>query len=111
MRQRSGDVKGTSGSAKNMSGNTKGISGDAKDAAGKGRKKRTFKEEREFAELPERIAALEAEQKDLQAKLADSGFYQQAGAIIQGAVDRLEQIDRELGVAIERWDALDSIGK
>jgi ABC transport system ATP-binding/permease protein len=114
LRQREGEGgKDTSGSAKDVSGSAKNMSGSTKGGSGKQptRKKRTFKEEREYTELPNRIAALEAEQKDLQAKLADAGFYQQAGAIIQGAVDRLEQIDRELGVAIERWDALDSVGK
>ncbi len=77
----------------------------------KPKKKRSFKEDREFNELPERIAALEEEQKSLQAKLADSEFYKQGGATIQEAVDRLAQIDRELHAALERWDALDSIGK
>ncbi|MEO7156561.1 MAG: ATP-binding cassette domain-containing protein [Vicinamibacterales bacterium] len=118
VRQRSaGNSKSVSGGVKNAPGNTKGSSGGAKDPSGntnppgKGKKKRTFKDEREFEGLTKRIAALEAEQKDLQAKLADSGFYQQAGAIIQGAVDRLQQIDRELEAAIERWDALDSLAK
>ncbi len=118
VRQRgTGSAEGKSGSTKNMSGNTKGVSGSVKDssgnarASGKGKKKRSFKEEREYTEMSDRIAALEAEQKDLQVKLADPGFYQQAGAIIQGAVDRLAEIDQELVVAIERWDALDSMAK
>jgi ATP-binding cassette subfamily F protein uup len=108
-----GGSKNQPGGSKNAPGGVDGVSGGTKDASGKNgrKKKRSFKEEREYTELPDRIAALEAEQKDLQAKLADSGFYQQAGAIIQGVVDRLAEIDRELVAAIERWDVLDSVGK
>jgi ATP-binding cassette subfamily F protein uup len=79
------------------------------DAVAK-KKKRTFKEEREYQDLPDRIHALEEEQKQLQAKLADPAFYKKPGSEIQAAVDRGEQIDRELHDAMARWDALDSIG-
>ena len=72
------------------------------------KKKRTFKEEREYKDLPERIAALEEEQKRLQAALADPEFYRKPGAQIQAAVDRTGQIERELHEAMERWDELDS---
>jgi ATP-binding cassette subfamily F protein uup len=73
------------------------------------RKKRSFKEEREYAGLPSRIAALEAEHRNLQAALADPGFYTKPGSEIQAAVDRVAQIDQELLDAMARWDALDSI--
>jgi ATP-binding cassette subfamily F protein uup len=73
------------------------------------KKKRSFKEEREYNELPDRISALESEQKNLQAKLADPDFYKQGGAVIKDAVDRAEQIEKELLDAMARWDALDSI--
>jgi len=73
------------------------------------KRKRSFKEEREYKELPDRIAALEAEQKTLQASLADPDFYKQGGAAITEAVDRTEKIDRELVDAMKRWDELDSI--
>jgi ATP-binding cassette subfamily F protein uup len=73
------------------------------------RKKRSFKQEREFQELPDRIAALEEEQKQLQAALADPEFYKKPGGEIQAAVDRSAQIDCELHDAMERWDELDSI--
>ena len=74
------------------------------------RKKRTFKEEREYQELPDRIHALEDEQKQLQTQLADPQFYKKPGSEIQAAVDRTERIDRELHEAMARWDELDSIG-
>jgi len=73
------------------------------------KKKRSFKEEREYKDLPDRIHALEAEQKQLQARLADPEFYKQPGSEIQAAVDRSAQIDRELHDEMERWVELDSI--
>ena len=109
LRQRnpSGAAKDTSGERKDTSGTRQDTSGNTKAKP----KKRSFKEEREYNELPDRIAALEEEQKALQAKLADSEFYKQGGATIQEAVDRLAQIDKDLHAALERWDALDSIGR
>src|SRR5688572_13125042 len=73
--------------------------------------KRTFKEEREYAELPARIAALEQEQKDVQAAIHDPAFYKRPAAEIHAALERVAAIDAELLGALERWDALDSIGK
>ena len=83
--------------------------GDPRPPPGK-KKKRTFTEEREYVALPDRIAALEAEQKQLQAALASSELYRRPGSEIQAAVDRAGQIDRELHEAMSRWDELDSIG-
>jgi len=71
--------------------------------------KRSFKEEREYAELPERIAALEAEQQQLQAAIADPAFYKKPPAEIHAALERVTAIEGELHAALERWDALDSI--
>jgi ATP-binding cassette subfamily F protein uup len=100
------------GEAKNLPGDSKHAPGNSKNTPGKtkAKKKRTFKEAREYAELPARIAALEEEQKQLQIALADSEFYKKPGAEIKTAVDRVEAIDRELLAAMARWDALDSIG-
>jgi ABC transport system ATP-binding/permease protein len=95
---------------KNVSGATKKPSGATKNPSGKN-KKRTFKEEREYKELPDRIAALEEEQKRIQASLAESEFYKRPGAEISAAVSRSAQIDQELLEALERWDTLDSIDK
>jgi ATP-binding cassette subfamily F protein uup len=107
LRQRAGagSAKTVPGIEKNAPGNTKGA------PRSKAKKKRSFKEEREYTELPARIAALEDEQKRLNALLADPGFYTKPGTDIKATVDRTEQIDRELLDAMERWDVLDSIGK
>ena len=118
VRQRlSGGVKNTSGDGKNASGDVKGPSGGVRNASGSAnassgkKKKRTFNEERELKSLPDRIAALEEEHKQLQASLADPEFYKKGGAAIQEAVDRSAAIEGELHDAMTRWDELDSIGK
>ena len=117
LRQRpAGSTKDVSGGAKGLSGNTKDLSGSARDLSGNtknlsGRKKkRTFKEEREYKELPDRIAALEEEQTKLQTSLADPELYKQGATVIQQAVDRSDEVQRELHDALTRWDELDSIG-
>ena len=102
-----------------LSGSAKGPSGREKDSPGKGKEpsgsktktKRTFKEEREYAELPGRVAALEAEQRELQVAIADPAFYKKPSADIHVALERVTAIEAELLTALERWDALDSIGK
>jgi ATP-binding cassette subfamily F protein uup len=111
LRQRPGPGRGTRETASHLPGSSRKPSGDVKAPPGKSntKKKRSFKEEREYADLPARITALEEEHKKLQASLADPEFYKKPGAEIQSAVDRVAQIDRELLDAMARWDELDSI--
>ena len=71
-------------------------------------KKLSYREQREFDELPARIEALEAEQRALGATIADPGFYKQSAATITAALDRSQAIERELVDLYARWDILDS---
>ncbi len=75
------------------------------------KKKRSNKEERDYAELTTRIAALEEEQKGLNAAVADPEFYKKGADAIKQTMTRIEAIDQELLTAMARWDELDSIGK
>ncbi len=102
--------KDSPGRTKDLSGRAKDASGSAKKSGSKAKTKRTFKEEREYAELPDRIAGLEAEQQQLQAAIHDPGFYRKPAADIRAALERVTAIEGELLAALERWDALDSIG-
>jgi len=72
------------------------------------RKKLSYKEQRELDGLPDRIAALETEQKEINALLERDGgaLYatDAARAVELGA--RHAQIDEELMAALERWEAL-----
>ncbi|MCL4270083.1 MAG: ATP-binding cassette domain-containing protein [Anaerolineales bacterium] len=70
-------------------------------------RKLSYNEKRELEELPQRIEKLEEEQKQLTLKMEAPSFYQQEGAIITQAVERLEQIQKELSQAYERWGELE----
>ncbi|MDD2547040.1 MAG: ATP-binding cassette domain-containing protein [Burkholderiaceae bacterium] len=70
------------------------------------KKKLSYKEQRELEQLPDRIAALEAEQKTLQEALADGSLYAQDGARAAALHAREGVIEEELLVALERWTAL-----
>ncbi|MFZ5521694.1 MAG: ABC-F family ATP-binding cassette domain-containing protein [Pseudomonadota bacterium] len=69
-------------------------------------RKLSYKEQRELDALPDRIAALEAEQKALEAELADPALYQRdpQGAAAKHA--RFAAIDDELMALLERWEQL-----
>ena len=71
-------------------------------------RKLSYKEQREFDALPERIDALEAEQKALGAQLADAAFYAKEPDRAAAAQARHAQIDAELTRLLERWEALGS---
>jgi ABC transport system ATP-binding/permease protein len=73
-------------------------------------KKLGFKEKRELELLPERIAALEAEQQGLQEQMGDPGFYQRSKEAIAAANDRLAQLERDLEAAYARWGELEAGG-
>ena len=72
------------------------------------KKKLSYKEQREFDELPAKVAALEAEQKQLHALLAGTELYSQGAARIAEVTDRAAQIDDELLVLMERWEQLEA---
>jgi ATP-binding cassette subfamily F protein uup len=69
-------------------------------------RKLSFKEQRELDGLPERIAALEAEQQAIAAALADGTLYATDNARALGLAARSAQIDDELIAALERWETL-----
>ena len=72
------------------------------------KKKLGYKDQRELDALPARIEALEAEQADIRARLADGALYQadlQAAIALQA---RDGAIEDELMHALERWEQLGS---
>jgi len=76
-------------------------------AAAKARKL-SFKEQRELDALPDLIAALEAEQKEIAEVLADGSLYAIDNARALKLATRSAQIDDELMIALERWEMLGS---
>jgi ATP-binding cassette subfamily F protein uup len=70
-------------------------------------KKLSFKEQKELETLPKTIEVLEAEQTQLQARLADPAFYQTAANEIRTVTARLEKIGADLLKAYSRWEELE----
>ena len=70
--------------------------------------KLSYKEQRELDGLPVRIEALEAEQKALQAQLADPATYARDAQAVPALHARHEALEAELMQALERWEALAS---
>jgi ATP-binding cassette subfamily F protein uup len=71
-------------------------------------KKLSFKEQRELDGLPDRIAALEAEQQAITEALADGSLFSSDNARAMELSTRNAQIDEELMLALERWETLGS---
>ncbi len=69
-------------------------------------RKLSYKEQRELEGLPERIAALEAEQKQVQSDLADPKLYASDAAKVAQLHARDLAIESELMQALERWELL-----
>jgi len=77
-------------------------------------RKLTYKEQRvleaqqrELAELPQKIESLEAEQHRLSAAMASPAFYQRDSSGIAQAVQQLKDLEEELALAYKRWEELD----
>ena len=73
------------------------------------RKKLSYKEQRELEGLPERITALEEEQKEIESRINDPELYKtdrEEGARLNR---RLAEIEEELMACMLRWEELESI--
>jgi len=70
--------------------------------------KLSWKEERELAALPKRIATLEAEQAELSHRLADPDLHAEQAPEAARLAVRLGEINSELLELLERWEALES---
>ncbi|HEX9117203.1 MAG TPA: ATP-binding cassette domain-containing protein, partial [Anaerolineae bacterium] len=73
-------------------------------------RKLTFREQREMAELPTAIEALEAEQAGLYRRLADPALYQAGGDEVVQAQARLAAVEQALAEAYARWEELELKG-
>ena len=66
-----------------------------------------YKEARELEELPQRIEALEHEQIDISAHLADGTIYRTDNKRAKQLQMRNEEIEAEILAAMERWEELE----
>ncbi len=74
-------------------------------------KKLSFKEQRELEQLPELIAALETEQAEISAKLANAELYRNQPDQAQKLNQRYAEIDELLMSSLERWEAMEARAK
>ena len=88
-------------------GENSGSTTTARERA-EGKRKLSYKETRELSELPDRIAALEAEQKQIAARLADPVLYQNDPQAANALSTRLAEIDDLLIELLERWEVLEA---
>jgi ATP-binding cassette subfamily F protein uup len=82
-----------------------GLAGSAGPTPAK--KKLSHNEKREFAQLPGRIDALEAEVRELNAAVARPEFYKEGSETITRTLARVETAQRELDDAYGRWVELE----
>ncbi|WP_396270464.1 ATP-binding cassette domain-containing protein [Ideonella sp.] len=78
--------------------------------AAKPKAKLSYKEQRELAELPGKIEALEKEQATLAALMSGTELYTQGAARISEVTARHGQVDNELLGLMERWEELQQRG-
>ena len=70
-------------------------------------KKLSYKEQKELDDLPNLIASMEAEQKDISDRLADQDLYKKSKADdIRKMNERFAELDDLLLAAMEKWDLL-----
>ena len=72
------------------------------------KKKLSYKERRELADLPARIEVLEAEQSELNATVSHPEFYRESAEAIARTLARIAELQRLLDGVYARWDELDS---
>jgi len=67
-------------------------------------------EQRELAGLPDAIAALEARQAELAARLADPDLYRDGPADADAVNEQLQALEKELAALFARWETLEAKG-
>jgi len=72
-------------------------------------RKLNYKEQRELADLPERIETLETEQAELQSLISHPDFYRGEADQINKSLARLKTLETELQTAYDRWEILEVV--
>jgi ABC transport system ATP-binding/permease protein len=88
-------------------GVTRAVAATAAPKAEK-RRKLTYRESQELAELPDRIDAMERERAALYAELADPSFLRN-GPLVTAATGRLATLDAALVELTQRWEVLEEV--
>jgi ATP-binding cassette subfamily F protein uup len=112
QRPSAGTVGGAAGDGSRMARVDKarrGATTDGSDPATRARTaKLSYKETRELEQLPAQIEALEAEQRELMARMSSGDYHKHGAAQIKADRLRSDEIEATLASAYERWAALDA---
>ena len=74
-----------------------------------GKKKLSYKEQRELESLPAEIEQLEQEQAEIQLQFAQGDIYKAAPAQVKALQERLDMLDSLLLEKLTRWETLESL--
>ncbi len=78
-------------------------------AARGGKRKLSFKEQKELDSLPKQIEKWEALIAEMHAAMAEPTFYQQPGSTIAAEQAKLAKLDSDLAAAYARWEQLEKL--
>jgi len=84
--------------------------GVAPPPGGAGKRKLSYKDERERLALPERIEQLEQELATRGAQMAEPDFYRRPAGEIAADQQALQELEAQLATAYARWEALEAQG-
>jgi ATP-binding cassette subfamily F protein uup len=105
-----GKGKGAAKAAPEQSGQKRGRRSSRGEERSDRPRKLTYKERNELERLPDRIAALEQEQSEIEQQLADPSLYQDSdGERVRELSRRLEELEGEIASAYEWWEELESL--
>ena len=74
-----------------------------------GKRRLSYKEQRELTGLPEAIEHIESQIAELHQQMAEPTFYQQSGGEIASAQARLTDLESQLSQAYQRWEQLEAL--
>lgn len=74
----------------------------------KASRKLSYKDQREFDQMPAKIEQLESDIEAVEADIADAGFYSQPPDKTGPVLEKLEALQSKLNTAYERWAELES---
>lgn len=72
-----------------------------------GKKKLSYKEQKELDALPAEIDKLEKELASIHTQMTDPNFYKQAAEVIAKTASRVQEIEDTLAAAFARWEELE----
>ncbi|PVZ69795.1 ATP-binding cassette ATPase Uup [Pelagibaculum spongiae] len=80
-----------------------------KAVAKNGKKKLSYKEQRELEQLPLELEQLEKRLAEIESAMADVEFFKQPREKTDPVIEEQTQVEKKLEVCFERWDELESL--